>query len=374
MEQGHSEEFGRAANGRWSPEKAHQWYAQQPRLFGTNYVPACAINQLEMWERDTFNPARIRRELDWARDLGMNTKRVFLHDLLWLHDREGFKDRIDHFLEICAERRIRPMLVLFDSCWDPCPVVGQRRDPLPGVHNSGWVQGPGAAALKDPTQHGRLKDYVQDIVATFGRDERVLAWDVWNEPDNASMGKYAGHELTPEEKSRCIAYLLPQVFGWAREANPSQPLTSGVWHGDWSSLETMQQVPRLQITHSDIISFHNYNEPGHFRKLIQQLSQHGRPMMCTEFMARNQGSTLQAILPVAREYNVGMYCWGFVSGRSQTCMPWDSWDRPYDQKPPEVWFHDLLNPDGTPYAPDEIEFLKKEFNLDGENHQVALAL
>jgi hypothetical protein len=358
MEQGHPSEFERAALSRWSAEQAQQWYAAQPRLLGSNYVPADAINQIEMWEN--FNRDRIGLELDWARDLGMNTKRVFLHDLLWFQDAPGFKSKIDEFLDICAERKIRPMLVLFDSCWDPCPALGQKRAPLPGVHNSGWVQGPGAAVLRDPTQHARLKDYVQDVVSEFGHDERVLAWDMWNEPDNAGMGNYAAHELTFDEKSGCIARILPQVFAWGREVNPSQPMTSGIWKGDWSNLGTMDEVSRIQVSLSDIVSFHNYNDANHFRMLINQLSQHGRPMVCTEFMARPQGSTLQNILPVARENNVGMYCWGFVSGRSQTNMPWDSWERPYVETPPEVWFHDLLLEDGSPYLAPEIEYLKAQ--------------
>src|SRR5438105_10712568 len=168
----------------WPAEKANAWYAKQPWLVGSNYIPTDAINQLEMWQADTFNPAEIEKELGWAESLGMNTMRVFLHDLLWQQDAAGFQKRIDSFLTIASRHHIRPLFVLFDSCWDPLPRLGPQHPPTPGVHNSGWVQSPGAAALADTGQQPRLKAYVQGVVAAFAKDDRVLAWDLWNEPDN----------------------------------------------------------------------------------------------------------------------------------------------------------------------------------------------
>ena len=150
-----------AQTARWSEQKAQAWYAQQPWLIGSNYVPASAINQLEMWQEASFDPGEIDRELGWAEAIGMNTMRVFLHDLLWQQDAAGFRKRIDQFLAIASRHRIRPMLVLFDSCWDPFPRLGPQHPPTPGVHNSGWVQGPGAVALTDSSQYPRLKAYVQ---------------------------------------------------------------------------------------------------------------------------------------------------------------------------------------------------------------------
>ena len=148
----------------WSTQKANQWYAQQRWLVGSNYIPADAINQLEMWQADTFNAAQIDKELGWAESIGMNTMRVFLHDKLWEQDAEGFKKRIDQFLAIAAKHGIRPMLVFFDSCWDPDPKPGPQHPPIPGVHNSGWVQSPGRAVLADTANYPRLEAYVKDIV------------------------------------------------------------------------------------------------------------------------------------------------------------------------------------------------------------------
>ena len=152
---------GFADSQRWSEERANNWYQQQPWLVGSNFNPADAINELEMWQAATFDPQEIDKELGWAQSLGMNTMRVFLHDLLWQQDAAGFKQRLDTFLTISAKHKIRPIFVLFDSCWDPFPKLGTQRAPRPGVHNSGWMQSPGAAALQDPAQYPRLKEYVR---------------------------------------------------------------------------------------------------------------------------------------------------------------------------------------------------------------------
>jgi len=349
-----------AADGkRWSEAEANAWYERQPWLVGSNYIPANAINQLEMWQADTFDPERIDLEMKWAADMGMNTMRVFLHDQLWQQDAEGFKRRLETFLQISAKHGIRPMLVLFDSCWDPDPVLGRQRPPIPGVHNSGWVQGPGTAALDDPKQHARLERYVKDIVGSFGKDERVLAWDLWNEPDNEGGG--SGYYTPRESKHKFerVAELLPKVYAWARSQKPSQPLTSGVWHNpDWSRLDKLNAIERVQIEQSDVISFHTYAWPEDFEQRVEQLRGYGRPLLCTEYMARGAGSTVDGVLPVSKRHNVGMYNWGFVDGKTQTRFPWDSWERPYTQKPPTLWFHDLLHGDGKPYRAHEIEIIR----------------
>ena len=341
---------------RWSESHAKTWYAQQRWLVGSNYVPADAINQLEMWQADTFDPTRIDRELGWAQQLGMNTMRVFLHDQLWQQDRGGFRKRIAAFLAIADRHGIKPIFVLFDSCWDPEPKLGPQHPPIPGVHNSGWVQSPGVA-LADASQYPRLEKYVKDIVGSFASDKRILAWDVWNEPDNPGGGNY--DEREPKRKIELVGQLLPQVFAWARSAHPSQPLTSGVWHDDdWSKLDQLNAVERTQLGESDVISFHSYDWPEKFAVRVAQLSGYGRPLICTEYMARGAGSTIDGVLPLAKKLDVGMVNWGFVEGRTQTTLPWDSWQRPYTMQPPTIWFHDLLHPDGTPYRSREAEIIR----------------
>lgn len=346
-----------AQTQRWTDTKAAEWYAKQPWLVGSNYIPATAINELEMWQADTFDPKRIDLELGWAESLGMNTMRVFLHDLLWQQDAAGFKQRIDAFLRIASKHGIRPMFVLFDSCWDPAPKLGKQRQPKPGVHNSGWLQSPGAEALRDRAQYPRLEAYVKGVVGAFGRDRRVLAWDLWNEPDNTNGSSYG--KLEPANKVELVLNLLPQVFEWARAAGVEQPLTSGVWKGDWSSPEKLSRMEKIQLENSDVISFHNYGRPAEFEQRITWLKAYRRPILCTEYMARGNGSTFEGSLPIAKKYNVAAYNWGLVAGKTQTFLPWDSWQRPYTDREPAVWFHEVFRTDGTPYRQQEVDLIRR---------------
>jgi hypothetical protein len=349
-----------AADARWTAAQANAWYAKQGWLTGANYIPADAINQLEMWQAATWDPAEIDKELGWAQTkFGMNTMRVFLHDLAWQEDPAGFKQRMRQFLEIAARHGIKPIFVLFDSCWDPDPKIGPQHPPIPGVHNSGWVQSPSRTDLVNPAEDSHFRAYVEDVVGSFAKDDRVLAWDVWNEPDNSGGGSYNGEQLA-QEKTR-IAELLPEIFAWARSTHPVQPLTSGVWAGgDWSPANEarLDPIPRIQLEQSDVISFHNYDWPEQFEQRVMQLKGYGRPIICTEWMARSAGSTVDTVLPVGRRDNVGMINWGFVKGKIQTNLPWDSWERPYTLQQPVVWFHDLVQPDGTPYRTREAEIFR----------------
>lgn len=342
--------------GRWSEAKAEAWYAKQPWLVGSNYIPASAINELEMWQADSFDPQRIDKELGLAEGLGMTTMRVFLHDLVWQQDPAGYRQRIDQFLTIASKHHIRPLFVLFDSCWDPNPVLGKQRAPTPGVHNSGWLQSPGAKALQDKAGYSRLETYVKGVVGAFGKDSRVLGWDLWNEPDNTNGGSYGTQE--PSNKVELVLALLPQAFQWARAAGVEQPLTSGVWKGDWSSDDKLSPMERIQLDYSDIISFHNYDNGAEFEKRIVWLQRLKRPIVCTEYMARGNGSTFKESLPIAKKYKVGAINWGFVAGKTQTFLPWDSWKKPYVDREPAVWFHEIYKQDLTPYKQDEVDLIR----------------
>lgn len=334
----------------WSADRAHSWYQAQGWLVGANYVTSTAVNQLEMFQADTFDPGRIDTELGWAQLCGFNTVRVFLHDLLWAQDQRGFQQRLAQFVAIAARHGIKPIFVLFDSCWDPLPRPGPQRPPTPGVHNSGWVQGPGAEHIDDRRYLPVLYDYVTGVLRQFRTDDRVLGWDLWNEPDNPAR-RYRDVER-PDKRDR-VEELLPQVFRWARSIDPDQPLTSGVWRGNWADPGGLSAIAGIQLDNSDVISFHCYAEPATFEARITALALLGRPILCTEYMARPLGSTVEGIVPIAKRYNVGAINWGLVAGKTQTFLPWDSWDHPYSSAP-QLWFHDLLQGDGRPYRDDEI--------------------
>ncbi|HLR98545.1 MAG TPA: cellulase family glycosylhydrolase [Mycolicibacillus parakoreensis] len=345
----------RAAPTRWTADQANRWYRAQGWLVGSNYVPATAINQLEMFQPATFDARRINTELNWARLCGFNTMRVFLHDQLWAADKRGFTSRLSQFLGIAARNRIKPMLVFFDSCWDPHPKAGAQRAPRRGIHNSGWAQSPGADRIDDKAYRAVLREYVTSVMTQFRNDDRVLAWDVWNEPDNMAK-QYASVERS--DKLTQVADLLPQVLSWARSVGVRQPITSGVWDGSWADPSGRTEIQNVQLTNSDVITFHSYDHPSGFSNRIDELEPQGRPILCTEYMARQEGSTVQGILPVAKRRNVGVYNWGLVAGKSQTYYPWDSWDSPYSSIP-KVWFHDLLRPDGKPHQNAEIQAVQR---------------
>ncbi len=336
------------AREQWTPEFANRWYARQSWMVGANYIPANAINQLEMWQAETFDPDRIDRELGWAEGIGMNTLRVFLHDLLWQQNPAGFEGRVRTFLEIAAKHHMRVLFVLFDSCWEPEPKLGPQHPPIPGVHNSGWVQSPGLAALRDRTQESRLEAYVTGIISAFANDERVIGWDVWNEPKAAD----------PADLAR-IKELLPKVFAWARAANPTQPLTSALYTEHTWAEGQPADIDTLQRGESDVLSFHDYSWPETFAKKAKLLLESHRPVWSTEFLARGAGSTFEGSLPIGKRLNVAMINWGLVDGKTQTRLPWDSWVIPYvGGREPMVWHHDVLHTDGTPYRQDEVDLIR----------------
>ncbi len=346
-----------AGAGRWSEEKAGAWYEEKGWLVGCNFNPSTAINQLEMWQAETFDPETIDRELGWAEGIGFNSIRVYLHDLVWKQDSKGFLKRIERFLEIADRHGIGVMFVLLDSCWDPFPRPGKQRAPTPHVHNSGWVQSPGQEMLKDPARHNDLRPYIKGVIGRFKNDRRVHAWDLFNEPDNPNTSAYGPKELAPEVKAAMSLKLLKKAFRWARAVNPSQPLTAAPWRGDWASDDALCEQDRFLFTHSDVITYHCYGNLEDMKKRVKWVKRFNRPCICTEYMARVTGSTFPNILPYLKEQKVSAYNWGFVAGKTQTIYPWDSWRKKYTAEPP-VWFHDIFRPDGTPYISEEVALIK----------------
>ena len=353
------------AEKKWSVEKAKNWYQNQPWLRGCNFIPSTAINQLEMWQPETFDFDTIDRELGWAADLGFNAMRVYLHDLVWHQNPEGFKERINQYLAVSEGHSIKTIFVLFDDCWHDNPKLGMQPEPRPGIHNSGWLKGPGTKVLKDQSQWERLENYVRDIVGTYGNDDRVVIWDLYNEPKNNFLvslklpallrftmivGKLIEHFLAPTPTKQ----LLHQAFGWARDVNPSQPLTAGLYY-----LRPFlgAKLNSVCLELSDIISFHSYFNLKNTEKIVAELEQNSRPMICTEYLARREESTFEAVMPFFKSKKIGAINWGLVAGKTQTMYSWEDY-YPNGEEPP-LWFHDILRSDGTPYRQEEKVYLQK---------------
>ena len=322
----------------WSAEKANNWYSQHKWLTGANYIPANAINQLEMWQGDTFDSATIDKELGWAEAIGFNTMRVFLHSIAWKQDGDGFKKRVNTFLSIADKHHIQPILVFFDDCWNKEPKAGKQPAVKPGIHNSGWVQDPGQPATYDTTTFPGLELYVKDVLTSFGHDKRILLWDLYNEPGNNNKGDSS-------------LPLLKKIFQWAREVNPDQPVSAGLW--SWG----LENLNAFQLMNSDIITYHDYQEASLHKQVIEILKANGKPLICTEYMARTRNSRFSTVLPLLKAKHVGAINWGFVDGKTNTIYAWDT---PLaDGSQPIEWFHDIFKKDGTPYREDEVNLIKK---------------
>jgi hypothetical protein len=329
-----------AQNNKWTEKKANEWYTKQRWITGCNYQPSTAINQLEMFQKETFDPKTIDKELGWAADLGFNTMRVYLHHILWTTDKDGFKKRLNEYLTISNKHGIKTIVVFFDDCWNDTYAPGKQPEPKLGVHNSGWVRDPGTMIYSNPDSLKVLEEYVKDLLTTFAKDDRILMWDLYNEPGN-------------NEQFNKSLPLLKSVFEWGRQVNPSQPLTVGIWNGS----KNFNDLNKFQLDNSDVITYHQYKYIDDHINVIDSLSKYRRPLICTEYMARSRGSLFQTIMPMLKEKKVGAINWGFVSGKTNTIYAWDT-PIPSGEEP-ELWFHDILRQNGTPFSKNETTLIKK---------------
>lgn len=345
---------------KWSKDRAWDWYNQYDWMIGANFNPSTSINQLEFWQEETFDPKTIDIELKWSSNIGMRIHRVYLHDLLW-NDSSGFIHRIEEYLSLADQYNIKTMFVLLDDVWHPIPKFGKQPEPIPHVHNSGWVQSPGAEILGDSTRHDELEPYIKGILTHFAEDNRIAAWDLYNEPDNVANQK-GRVKLEVQNKHIYSFALLKKVVRWAREVDPAQPLTVGLWQGeisDWGTLDSMRTLEQYMIENSDVISFHAYDgDMEKVKQKISELQKFGRPLICTEYLARSYGNTFESVLQIMKEKNIWAINWGLVSGKTNTIYPWRSWSEEFTDEP-DIWHHDIFRNDGAPFSDSEVTFIKK---------------
>lgn len=371
---------------RWSEKRIWDWYDNLPWLVGTNFITSSSINQLEFWQEKTFDVSLIEKELKFSASIGMNTHRVFLHDLLWQQDSIGFLERINKFLEISERNEIKTLFVFFDDVWHPLPKLGKQPKAIPNVHNSGWVQSPGARILYDTLNHDKLESYIKGVVSKFANDSRIIGWDLYNEPGQKGIAShniskertielyrkigveitednYSNYDLNridPKDNKQVYTLsLLKKTVKWVREINPSQPITIGIYEWDvkWDDKNNLSELNKYILNNSDIISFHSYGSKNEVLRRVNELENYNRPLLCTEYIAREYQNTFENILPIFNDNKIGAYNWGLVSGKTNTIYPWKSWDSTYT-RPPKKWHHDIFYRDGNPYSSDEIEFIK----------------
>ena len=338
----------KADANRWTPDHAWSWFTNQALPIGFNYVPANSISYTEMWMDYAFDPKLVDRELGLAQKTGFNSLRVVLSCVVWEAEPAAFKQRFEKFLSICDQHGIKVMPCFFDDCvFGPIkdPEFGKQPEVVVGWYANGWTPSPGRQRVRDPKVRPALERYVKDIMGAHRNDSRILCWDLYNEPSNAGTGNDS-------------FALLQDVFRWARQVDPMQPITSGIWAGP-------SRVTSFLREESDIISFHNYNPAVELRREIVDLKQLGRPLICSEWLNRPRHSEVATCLPVFVQTRVGAFSWGLVNGKTQTDLPWGH--RPGNPAP-KVWQHDLFHPDHTPYDSHELELFRQAIRQAAQTH------
>lgn len=326
----------------WSADRAWAWYKARPWIVGINYHPSNVVNTTELWSEGTFDEKLIDRELALAAATGFNACRTNLQFLVWKHDPQGMKKRMERFLAVADKHAIAVIFCLFDDCAFGSPpttepYLGKQKEPTPGMIMPSWTPSPGLKAVADRRAWPDLEKFVKDIVGSFGQDKRVLLWDLYNEPGNSGMG------------NRSLP-LVTATFGWARQAAPSQPLSMGVWNGGLVDLN------RAMIEQSDVVTFHAYTKRAGMAAAIARYKSYKRPVICTEWMTRHSGARWDTDLPLFQQEAVGCFSWGLVTGRMQCQFTW--WDKPGTPEP-KLWFCDLYHADHKPYDPKEIEVIRR---------------
>jgi len=329
------------SSARWSLEKAQEWGKANPWYCGVNFVPSYAINDVEIWSKETFSAESIRRELALAKSLGMNCVRIFLQYIVYEDDPQWFLSAFEQFVCISAESGLKVMPVLFDDCHfgtESDPKIGKQSDPLPGWCMWSWVPSPGRTMVVDSRTHGKLEQYVKDVIARYKDDSRIFLWDLFNEPAN-DTGKF----------SEFSYILVKKSFGWAREVDPVQPISVGLWNND----ETLN---RILAAESDIITYHGYLNAEITRWMIDEMKKYGRPVICTEWMSRLCGNSIPECLNIYKENGIGCMIWGLVNGRDQDHLPFG-----YQRELPYtgIWKHDLYKSDCTPYDSTDLEIIRQ---------------
>lgn len=350
-------------NTRWRIEQIQGWADAQPWICGFNYLPSSAVNFADLWQQAHFDADLIHKELCWAQDIGFNALRINLSYVVWQQEGEAYLNTIDRFLALAAQCGLKVVLCLFDDCAfsGKVAVYGPQPAPVAGVHNSQAVGSPGREQVLDAANWPAFERYVKTIISRFATDPRLLFWDLYNEPGNRMIFQAGAYAQADERLPAASLQLMRDCFRWAREVGSSHPVTVAAWDVPYpfTQAEAAYQtaVDRLALELSDLVSFHGYCNHQQMAALIEQLTikAAGRPLFCTEWMARHIGSQINDQLPLFHQHQIGAFNWGLVRGRTQTHLPWPFLQQngvvPMDN---EYWFHDLLTESGEAYDPHEL--------------------
>ena len=349
---------------RWSEEKAWKWYNSRPWLRGCNYMSADCANRIDQWQSLGFEE-RLQttdEELALAASTGFNTIRIILEFIVWDQEHDSFMERFDRYLETAAKHGISCMVVFGNDCmppknefWKPLQLGEQHYDW--GYHGGrkysqhSRFSAVGYHLLDEPELALRHYEWVREIMTAYRDDERICMWDMYNEPGAANR-----RDVTMPH--------LKKFFEIAREVDPIQPLTCGLWHMPDENCRPYNELEQFALDNSDIVSFHCYSPYTTMVQMIKRIRTYGRPMVNTEWLARCMHNTIFEIFPLFYLERIGCYNWGFVAGKYQTYEPWNGSWQAYEADPKidfdfTKWFHDLYRPSLRPYDPHEIELIRQ---------------
>ena len=349
---------------RWSKEKIWEWYNSRPWLRGCNYMSADCANRIDQWQELGFEDRfkTTEEELKLMQNTGFNTVRLIIEYVVWKEEHDGFMERFDRYLSLCAKYGISCMIVLANDCMPPkterwkMPYVGKQEYDW-GYHGGkmhsqhGSHNGPAPHFYLDDEES--REDYfkmVEEIVTKYKDDERICIWDLYNEPGNSQR-----QDITLPN--------LKRMFDTVRGIDPSQPLTVGVFKIRGDESVPLNSLEQYAIDNSDIISYHFYRDYNEHVKIIKRLKKEGRPILNTEWLGRCLGNDVFTLFPLFYLEKIGCYNWRFVAGKYQTYEPWEStWIKYECGEDTDVdftkWFHDLYRPNHRAYDPKEIKLIK----------------
>jgi len=308
---------------------------------GSNYTPAYAVNQVQFWH--DFRPAVVEKELAAARKyFGISTLRVYLHDINFFEEKPVFLANLETFLTLCAKHGIQPGFVFFDGCHRHEGIfLDKPTEPVSGFHNGRWAQSPQARDI-EPDNLEKFKPYVQEIIRAHRTDDRVLFWEIHNEPPPGD-----------EYRDR----LKRAGYAWAKEVEPTQPVLN------------CEKGPRGwgDCMATDIVDAHVYS---HAHGPLRDLSDinPAKGTVFTEAGARWKASRRNFGGPIDMVYwlggrrkegksTPGMYlCWELMVGNSNCRWHWI--DKPGAAEPEIPWCG-LLWPDATPVSLAEAEAIRR---------------
>ena len=353
-------------NQKWSKEKANEWYKKQGWLRGCNFIGSDCTNRLDMWQSYKSEEKLVTadKELALCDKIGFNTVRLWMNFDVYYKEKNSYMDILEKYISLCDKHHQKVMIVLAYEEDLPrgevfvAKEMGEQKYAL-GEHQ-GRIPLEKEEIEKTPYHYLEYKELhdifiemVKNIVSKYANDERVLCWNIFNEP-----GIMIGERNIP---------LLKELFEVVRSYNPIQPLCADIWRGlNEGKIKSAEE--QLAYDLSDVISFHSYLP---YSLLVEELHYHlkdGRPVLLTEWLHRINHNNIFEIYPLLYLNNVANYCWGFVVGKTQTHEPWPHmWDEYYNGIITDFdftkWQHDLFRPNLRPYDPREIKVLEKYNNL-----------